>query len=98
MFSFDLKSAYLQVTMKKNYWPFLGFAIQVPTHSGVIERFFCYKMLPFGLNDAARVLTKVLHAPIKHWRACRGFPSLYTLMTVSLLPVLEIWLCKILLQ
>ena len=26
-------------------------------------------MLPFGLNDAARVLTKLMRSPIKHWRA-----------------------------
>ena len=70
MFSFDLKSAYLQVPMNPSFWPFLGFAIQIPRHDGsVSERFFCYKMLPFGLNDAARVLTKLLKVPIKHWRA-----------------------------
>ena len=45
MFSFDLKSAYLQVPVNGNYWPYLGFAIQTP----------CKSMLPFGLNDAARV-------------------------------------------
>ena len=30
MFSFDLKSAYLQVPVNSNYWPYLGFAIQIP--------------------------------------------------------------------
>ena len=26
-------------------------------------------MLPFGLNDVARVLTKLMRSPIKHWHA-----------------------------
>ena len=66
MFSFDLKSAYLQVPVNENFWPYLGFAIQT---EGKSERYFWYKMLPFGLNDAARVLTKLMRSPIKHWRA-----------------------------
>ena len=69
MFSFDLKSAYLQVPLNENFWPFLGFAIHTAAESGTSERYFWYKMLPFGLNDAARVLTKLMHSPIKHWRA-----------------------------
>ena len=35
MFSFNIKSAYLQVPMNKVYWPYLGFAIQVSTNTGV---------------------------------------------------------------
>ena len=69
MFSFDLKSAYLQVPVNENFWPFLGFAIQVVTDTGVSERYFWYKMLPFGLNDAVRILTKLMKSPIKYWRA-----------------------------
>ena len=69
MFSFDLKLAYLQVPVNENFWPFLGFAIQIPTAAGVIERHFWYKMLPFGLNDAAKVITKLMRSPIKHWHA-----------------------------
>ena len=68
MFSFDLKSAYLQVPVNENFWPFLGFAIQTATESGMSERYFWYKMLPFGLNNTARVLTKIMRSPIKHWR------------------------------
>ena len=33
------------------------------------EHHFWYKMLPFGLNDVARVLTKLLRYLIKHWRS-----------------------------
>ena len=67
MFSFNLKLAYLQVPVNENFWPFLGFAIQTPTATGMTERNFWYKMLPFGLNDAVRVLTKLMRSPIKHW-------------------------------
>ena len=66
MFSFDLKSAYLQVPVNSNYWPYLGFLIKTSSNKGMQERHFCYKMLPFGLNDVARVLTKLLRSPIKH--------------------------------
>ena len=30
--------------------------------------YFCYRMIPFGLNDAARVLTKVMRSPVERWR------------------------------
>ena len=69
MFSFDLKSAYLQVPVNSNYWPYLGFSIKTSSNKGMQEHHFWYKMLPFGLNDAARVLTKLLRSPIKHWRS-----------------------------
>ena len=48
------------------YIPSVDFAIQTGDNS---ERYFWYKMLPFGLNDVARVLTKLMRSPIKHWRA-----------------------------
>ena len=69
MFSFDLKSAYLQVPVNSNYWPYLGFSIKTSSNKGMQELNFWYNMLPFGLNDAARVLTKLLRSPIKHWRS-----------------------------
>ena len=31
-------------------------------------RFFYYKNMPFGLNDACRVLTKLLRLPLERWR------------------------------
>ena len=64
MFSFDLK-----VPVNESFWPLLGFAIQVPMKNGATDRYFLYKMLPFGLNDAARVLTKLMRSPIKYWHA-----------------------------
>ena len=66
MASFDLKSAYLQVPVNKNYVQFLGFAVE--REKGVKE-YFRYVMMPFGLNDAARVLTKLMRSPLERWRA-----------------------------
>ena len=63
MFSLQV---YLQVPVNETFWPYLGFAIQTGDNS---EWYFWYKMLPFGLNDAARVLTKLMRSPIKHWHA-----------------------------
>ena len=65
MFSFDLKGAYHQVPMNQEYFKYLGFSIE--RENGQVE-YFRYKMLPFGLNDAARVLTKLLRSPIERWR------------------------------
>ena len=65
MFAFDLKGAYHHIPMHQDYYKFLGFSIQ--RDNGQVE-YFRYKMLPFGLNDAARVLTKLMRGPIERWR------------------------------
>ena len=65
LFSFDLKSAYLQVPINDNYVKWFGFCIE---EEGGKERFFFYKQMPFGLNDACRVLTKLLKSPLDRWR------------------------------
>ena len=64
MFSFDLKSAYLQIRVNENFLKYLGFAIE----EGNVKRYFQYCNLPFGLNDAMRVLTKLLRSPLERWR------------------------------
>merc|ERR1712240_866220 len=64
-FSFDLKSAYLQVKLNENFLQYFGFALDFEDGS---RRFFQYLNLPFGLNDACRVLTKLLRSPLERWR------------------------------
>ena len=65
MFSFDLKSAYLQVPINSNFVRWFGFSTDEDDGS---RRFFYYKQMPFGLNDACRVLTKLLRSPLERWR------------------------------
>ena len=65
MFSFDLKSAYLMIPVHKEFMRYLGFSV---TESDGTVSYYCYLMLPFGLNDAARVLTKVMRSPVERWR------------------------------
>merc|ERR1711873_238120 len=65
MFSFDLKSAYLQVPININFVKWFGFCIEEEDGS---KRYFYYKQMPFGLNDACRVLTKLLRSPLERWR------------------------------
>ncbi len=65
MFSFDLKSAYLQVPINENFVKWFGFSIDEDDGS---RRYFFYKQMPFGLNDACRVLTKLLRSPLERWR------------------------------
>ena len=55
MFSFDLKSAYHWIPVNQEFWHFLGFKTE---DSFGNPRFFQFQMLSFGLNNAARVLTK----------------------------------------
>ena len=64
-FSFDLKSAYLQVKLNENFLQYFGFAIDFEDGS---RKYFQYLSMPFGLNDACRVLTKLLRSPLDRWR------------------------------
>ena len=45
---------------------YFGFAVE--TDKGV-KVFYKYKIMPFGLNDAARVLTKLMRSPLERWWA-----------------------------
>ena len=60
-----MKSAYLQVPISENFTKWFGFGIEEEDGT---KRFFCYKNMPFGLNDACRVLTKILRSPLERWR------------------------------
>ena len=62
MFSFDLKSAYLQVKINDNFVKYFGFSVELDDGS---RRFFQYLNMPFGLNDACRMLTKLLRSPLE---------------------------------
>ncbi len=66
MFSFDLKSAYHQIRMNENFTKYLGLAID---EGDGRKRYFKYLSLPFGLNDAMRVLTKLMKSPLETWRS-----------------------------
>jgi hypothetical protein len=65
LFAFDLKSAYHQIEMFREHWKFLGLALKIDG----LKKFFVFTCLPFGLNDAARVLTKLLRFPLQRWRS-----------------------------
>ena len=62
MFSFDLKSAYHQIRMNENFTKYLSFAIE---RGDGRKRYFKYLSLPFGLNDAMRVLMKLMKSPLE---------------------------------
>merc|ERR1711867_98607 len=65
LFLFDLKSAYLQVPINENFVKWFGLSIE---EEDGLRRYFFYKQMPFGLNDACRVLTKLLRSPLERWR------------------------------
>ena len=64
-FSFGLKSVYLQIKVNENFLKYLGLAIDCKDWS---RQYFQYLNLPFGLNDACRVLMKLLKSPLDRWR------------------------------
>ena len=64
-FVFDLKSAYHQVPLHPDYHKYFGFKVE--RDDGSVQ-YYCYVVMPFGLNDASRVLTKVLKSPLERWR------------------------------
>ena len=65
MFSFDFKSAYLMIPVHPRFVRYLGFMVEEEDGS---KSYYCYLILPFRLNDAARVLTRVMKSPIERWR------------------------------
>ena len=64
LYAFDLKSAYHQIEMFKEHLRFLGLSVNVKG----VKKFFVFTCLLFGLNDAARALTKLLRFPLQRWQ------------------------------
>ena len=65
LFGFDLKAGYHHVDVHASQWELLGFSY--PDYRGK-DRFFMFKVLPFGLSSAGFVFTKLLRVLIRHWR------------------------------
>ena len=65
MFGFDLKAGYHHVDIRPKQHSLLGFAFH--DHRGR-ERYFIFRVMPFGLSSAGFVFTKLLRVLIKHWR------------------------------
>ena len=64
MVSFDLKSGYHHIDIHPDFWKFLGFS----WISGGVEKYYIFKVLPFGLATVCFVFTKVMRQFIKRWR------------------------------
>ena len=65
-FSFDLSSFYHQIPIHPDYRGYLGLAVE---REDGHKDYYVFKQLPFGLNDAARVVTKLLRGPLERWRS-----------------------------
>lgn len=63
--TFDLKSGYHHVPINKEFRTFLGFSWKI----GGVEKYFVFNVLPFGLNIACFVFTKLMRQLIKKWRS-----------------------------
>ena len=64
-FTFDLKSGYHHVDIHEDCWPYLGFS----WGTGVLRRYYVFRVLPFGLASACYVFTKLLRPLVKRWRS-----------------------------
>jgi hypothetical protein len=60
MFSIDLESAYHHVDIHRDSWTYLGFQWE--------GRYYEFCVLPFGLNVACWVFTKITRVLAGHWR------------------------------
>ena len=65
MFGFDLKSGYHHLDIHPAHHELLGFAYH--DYTGKI-RYFCFRVLPFGLATAGFIFTQVLRVLIHAWR------------------------------
>ena len=65
-FSFDLRSFYHQIPIHKDFRGYLGLAVEREDGS---KEYYVFRQLPFGLNDAARCVTKLLRGPLEMWRS-----------------------------
>ena len=64
-FTFDLKSGYHHVPINNEFYKFLGFAWEFED----VTRYFVFVVLPFGLNIACFVFTKLMRQLVKKWRS-----------------------------
>ena len=63
--TFDLRNGYHHIDIHPLHRKYLGFEW---LFSDGTLRYFCFKVLPFGLNSASYLFTKVLRPFIKKWR------------------------------
>eukprot|EP00111_Clytia_hemisphaerica_P022459 TCONS_00066021-protein len=64
MITFDLTSGYHHVPINNNFQKFLGFAWDYNGET----KYFIFRVLPFGLNIACWIFTKLMRQLVKRWR------------------------------
>ncbi|CAL8466245.1 g5781 [Coccomyxa elongata] len=70
LFSVDLEAAYHHVEMHPSSWKYLGFCWE--------GQYYVFTVLPFGLNTACWVFTKLTRELVSHWRG-QGIRSVHYL-------------------
>ena len=65
-FSFDFESGYHHVDIFPQHQQYLGFSW---THKDTILRYYKFTVLPFGLNSASYIFTKLTRPLVYHWRS-----------------------------
>lgn len=71
MFNFDMKAGYHHVSIAPEHQKYLEFS----WNFGSGQKFFIFRVLPFGLSVAPWLFTKLMRPLVKHWRSL-GFPLL----------------------
>ena len=64
IFPFDIKSGYHHVDIFPPHQSFLGFSW---FYKGKV-RYFCFRVLPFGLSSAPYIFTELFRPLVSNWR------------------------------
>ena len=64
MFKFDFKSGVHHIDVNENFKTYLGFSWKID----VKVRHFVFIVLPFGLNSAPHLFTKIVCPLVKYWQ------------------------------
>ena len=72
-FTFDIESGYPHLDINYNCWKYLGFSW---SFNGV-EKYFVFRVLPFGLSSACHLFTKMFKPLVARWRSLGIFAILY---------------------
>ena len=67
MFSFDIRSGYYHVLIFPPHQSFLGFSCFYKSKT----RYFCFRVLPFGLSSAPYIFTKLFQASCRLLEAAK---------------------------
>ena len=65
LLTFDLRGAYLHISIQEKSRAYLGFA----WHDGKSTRYYVFNVLAFGIFTAGNIFSKTVREMVKYWRS-----------------------------